>query len=105
MEKVDLVKVDEWVIDNQNQLGNGSYGEVVVCYHESDENKKYAAKKIPYTSENKNATDKINTELKIMSRVNNPYVVKMHTFKKTKKYVYIIMDLCNEGSLTYYIKK
>jgi len=44
-------------------------------------------------------------EIRIMARINNPFLVKLHVSFKTQKYLYFVMDFVNGGGLYYYLEK
>jgi len=44
-------------------------------------------------------------EIRIMARINNPFLVKLHVSFKTQKYLYFVMDFINGGGLYYYLEK
>ncbi|KRX08052.1 Protein kinase-like domain [Pseudocohnilembus persalinus] len=97
-----LYEIGEWVVDKNNVLGGGTFGKVYLCHKKNNPQQKYAAKCIPLTVN----TQKINNELTIFNKAQScKYVVTMHSFSKTNNSVYIFMDLCNEGSLTNYVRK
>ncbi len=44
-------------------------------------------------------------EVDILSRINNPYIVKMVEAARTKNKFYIFMEYCSDGNLADLIKK
>lgn len=77
------------------------------CFSQAFKSKKrgsdkiYATKKIELDFINKNPYLKeyIQNEISILNGIKHPNIVKLYDVKKTPKYMYLIMEYCNGGSL------
>ena len=90
-------------------LGKGACGEVYLTSRQGSK-QKYATKKIDkkYVSRPK-AKKYLDNEIKILKEVDHPNIIKLYEVKETTQFFYLIMELCNGGSLAdrleEYIKK
>ena len=90
-------------------LGKGAFGEVYLTSRQGSK-QKYATKKIDkkYVSRPK-AKKYLDNEIKILKEVDHPNIIKLYEVKETTQFFYLIMELCNGGSLAdrleEYIKK
>jgi calcium-dependent protein kinase len=87
------------------------------CFSETFKSKKkgsdkiYATKKMELDIIEKipNIKEFIDNEIYILNKIKHPNIVKLYEVKKTPKYMYLIMEYCNGGSLyknlTEYIEK
>eukprot|EP01084_Bolivina_argentea_P305832 528366_1 len=41
----------------------------------------------------------LKTEIQILKKLDNPYIVKLYDIFETKKYLYIVMEMCLGGEL------
>ena len=47
----------------------------------------------------------IQNEIKILSKIENPNIIKFHEMLRTTNNMYIVYELCTGGDLEHYIKK
>jgi serine/threonine protein kinase len=80
-------------------IGNGSFSTIYKGYRVSD-NTPVAIKKITKIIDKKY----INSEINVMKNLNSPYILKLYEVIHQKNYLYLILEYCNEGDLSKYIK-
>jgi len=97
------VKVGEFTL--KNIIGKGSFA-VVFLATKKGSNELYAAKRLDreYSEKPKNMK-RLSNEIKILGKINHPYIIKLIELKKTNNYYYIITELCNGGNLSYCLMK
>ncbi|XP_032595434.1 mitogen-activated protein kinase kinase kinase 7-like isoform X2 [Drosophila grimshawi] len=103
----DLVEIEingsEFSMDNKKILGRGSYGEVHKLFWKT-KNMNIAAKHFNGTDET--VTKEFKKELKNLSRVDHPNIIKLYgVAKDTDSKPYIIMEYADNGSLYECMKK
>ena len=81
-------------------LGKGAFGEVYLTSRPGGK-QKYATKKIDkkFVSRPK-AKKYLDNEILILKEVDHPNIIKLYEVKETTQFFYLIMELCNGGSLT-----
>ena len=81
-------------------LGKGAFGEVYLTSRQGGK-QKYATKKIDkkFVSRPK-AKKYLDNEILILKEVDHPNIIKLYEVKETTQFFYLIMELCNGGSLT-----
>ena len=81
-------------------LGKGAFGEVYLTSRQGGK-QKYATKKIDkkFVSRPK-AKKYLDNEILILKEVDHPNIIKLYEVKETTQYFYLIMELCNGGSLS-----
>jgi serine/threonine protein kinase len=82
-------------------IGTGGFSTVYLVRKQLS-NKFYAMKVI---REGDMKQKNMEQEIRIMARINNPFLVKLHVSFKTQKYLYFVMDFVNGGGLYYYLEK
>ena len=78
-----------------NLLGEGSYGKVWLVKHEMLE-KEFALKII---KRKRNIDNKVENEIKILTKLDHPFILKIIEFNYTKDEYHIITDYCPLGDL------
>jgi len=81
-----------------NEVGEGSYGKVFKAKHKLT-NSTFAIKVIPVPPDND--LSELNKEISALKRVHDsPYVVGYHGSFQQDEHVWIVMDLCEAGSMS-----
>jgi serine/threonine protein kinase len=83
-------------------IGTGGFSTVYLVRKQGSTNKYYAMKVI---KEGDMKQKNMEQEIRIMARINNPFLVKLHVSFKTQKYLYFVMDFVNGGGLYYYLEQ
>ena len=85
-------------------LGTGSFGRVKIA--KQKKTKEYFAMKIMKKKEiiKSKQADHIANEIKILSMIDHPFVIKFGGFAQDDKYLYIAMELVNGGELFTYLR-
>ncbi|EAR86022.1 Serine/Threonine kinase domain protein (macronuclear) [Tetrahymena thermophila SB210] len=97
-----LKKVGDYIFIKQ--IGSGAYSTV----HQGKHNQTYqkvAIKMIPNSKLNETIYQRVVSEIKILTRLNHPNIVRIIDFKKTSQNYYLIFEFCSNGDLENYIKK
>ncbi|KAL4486491.1 hypothetical protein ABPG72_018445 [Tetrahymena utriculariae] len=97
-----LKKVGDYIFIKQ--IGSGAYSTV----HQGSNNQihqKVAIKMIPNSKLNDTVYQRVISEIKILTSLNHPNIVKIIDFKKTSQNYYLIFEFCSNGDLENYIKK
>jgi len=82
-------------------IGTGGFSTVYLVRKQGTS--KYYAMKVIREGDMKQKN--MEQEIRIMARINNPFLVKLHVSFKTQKYLYFVMDFVNGGGLYYYLEK
>ena len=85
-------------------LGKGSYGEVYLS-KKKNSNKLFATKKINKVMADTKMRRYFSYEIKILSILKHPNIVKLEEVKKSQNNYYIVMEYVNGGELSKYLKK
>lgn len=80
-------------------IGNGSFSTIYKGYRVSDRTP-VAIKKITKIIDKKY----INSEINVMKGLNSPYILKLYEVIHKKNYLYLVLEYCNQGDLSKYIK-
>lgn len=104
---MDLKEVRKLNLEKYEQLniiGTGSFGKVVLC--KQKETGKYYALKIlkKYEILKLKQVDHIVSEIKILSLVNHPFLIKLEGIAQCSKYVYIMLNFVQGGELFTYLR-
>ena len=86
-------------------LGRGAFGKVNLSMHKLTR-KLIAIKSInkEYLSEEKQRT-KIMHEVRILTQLRHPSVVKLYETFETKRHIMLVMELCAGGDLLNFVRK
>ena len=97
------MKLEDYEIEKF--IGKGAFWEVYLTKKEGD-SKKYATRKIDRKEidNNENIKKFISNEIFVLKNLEHPNIIKLYDIKKTKLHYYIIMELCNGGSLSEALK-
>jgi protein kinase A len=90
--------------DMNRVLGSGSFGRVKLAKNKSDG--RYVAIKILKKAEiiKLKQVDHIHNEIKILSMIDHPFLVRTDGFNQDKKFVYVVLELVNGGELFTYLR-
>lgn len=98
--------------DFENQIGAGFYGTVKIAVPKNEPNKKYAVKSIDKTKLSEAKLDKLIDEIRILSSVDHPNIIKYYETYNDEHYFHIVMEYCTGGELfervlnkKYYLEK
>ena len=94
---------DYWLTE---KIGKGSYADVYKGSHKND-GKKYAIKAIykEQLSAEPRLLQGLESEIRIMRDFDHPHIVRLVESFSSDKYFYLVMELCNGGDLSRFIKK
>ncbi|XP_023236282.1 serine/threonine-protein kinase ULK3-like [Centruroides sculpturatus] len=87
------------------KLGRGSYATVYKAYRKGSKREVVAIKCVEKSSLNKTAVDNLITEISILKKVKNEYIVELKDFEWDDKYIYLIMEYCSGGDLSHFIRQ
>lgn len=98
----DKSSLDEYIIGKQ--IGQGAYAIVRIGLHKTL-NKKVALKIYKkYKLEDPNRRKSVKREIKLMERMKHDHIICLHEIIDTNKYVILVMDYVEGGSLHGYLK-
>lgn len=89
-------------------IGSGNYGKV---YKAVKDGTIYAIKIIERKSiegvgnKKKRMRQLLRTEISVMKRLNNPYVVKLYDVFQTANRIYLVMEYCDEPTLKVFLEE
>ena len=84
-------------LDIEKQLGEGSFGAVYKAKHKASQ----ATVAVKIIANDAEESDKIKSEIDILSRCDSPYIVGyFECFIKNRKEMWIVMEYCEGGSMT-----
>ena len=93
--------VDNYVLERR--IGKGQFGEVFKGYNKKT-GQDIAVKCVRRKSLTGKFTELLENEIKVLRWCNNANIVKLYDIKKTSNNFYLILEYCNEGDLSEYIK-
>ncbi|KAL7070169.1 hypothetical protein ACQ4LE_010580 [Meloidogyne hapla] len=79
-------------------LGRGNFAQVRMAYHEIA-NAKVAMKIVDKRSLDAENLAKIEREIKILQKLNHPFIVKLYEVIRTNRYLYIVTEYVSNGEL------
>jgi serine/threonine protein kinase len=91
----------KYVISNK-VLGAGNFGKVFLAHNAANPDLKVAIKSLP-KQKLAGKLDSIKEEIKILSRLDHPNIIKYYETFESPKYIYIVSELCEGGELFDYI--
>uniref|UniRef100_A0A1B0CF61 Serine/threonine-protein kinase ULK3 n=1 Tax=Lutzomyia longipalpis TaxID=7200 RepID=A0A1B0CF61_LUTLO len=86
------------------KLGSGSYATVHRCQKKATK-EIFAVKCVEKSKLTRSSVDNIITEIRLLRRLKHQHIVEMHDFLYDDKNIYIVMEYCNSGSLSGFIKR
>ena len=102
--KVKPKKINLSDYDMNRVLGSGSFGRVKLAKNKSDG--RYVAIKILKKAEiiKLKQVDHIHNEIKILSMIDHPFLVRTDGFNQDNKFLYLVLELVNGGELFTYLR-
>ncbi|CAD8146933.1 unnamed protein product [Paramecium octaurelia] len=94
--------VDNYVLERS--IGKGQFGEVFKGYNKQT-NVDIAVKCVKRELLKGKFTELLENEIKVLRTCNNDNIIKLYDIKKTANNIYLIMEYCNEGDLSQYLKQ
>ena len=96
------IKISDYEFDRT--LGTGSFGRVKLAKQKSTG--KYVAVKILKKSEimKLKQVDHIMNEIRILTMIDHPFLVKIEGFTQDPKFLYVVLELVNGGELFTYLR-
>ena len=96
------IKLPEYQMNRT--LGSGSFGRVKLAKNKIDG--KYVAIKILKKGEliKLKQVDHILNEIKILTMIDHPFLVRTDGFSQDKKFLYVVLELVNGGELFTYLR-
>ena len=86
------------------EIGRGSFGGVFLGYAAKDTSFQVAIKVLQIMDKDQEEIDKCNSEIKILTTLNHPNLVKFMGSVNTKEHLYMIFEFCKDGNLASYCK-
>ncbi|CAF1090684.1 unnamed protein product [Adineta ricciae] len=86
-----------------NKLGKGSFGTVYRVQNKATA-VFYAVKTIPKKLGNKSKSFSLDNEVKLLTEVNHPNLIRLHEVLESPQNLYLIIELCEGGELGGYVK-
>ena len=91
------IKIEDFKLIKK--ISSGAYGKVFLA-RKNKTNDLYAVKVLKKEDTlRKNMTDNVIAERKILSSINNPFVVNLYYAFQNKKYLYLVMEYCPGGDV------
>lgn len=89
------------------QIGEGQFGQVFKAQHMENKESVFAIKCVPKNKlqDNQNLQRLFQTEMSVMSMINNPNVMHLYEFLETNNNYYLVLPFCNNGDLENHLKK
>jgi protein kinase A len=96
------IKLGDYQLDRT--LGTGSFGRVKLSKHKTSG--KFVAIKILKKAEiiKLKQVDHIMNEIRILTMIDHPFLVKTDGFTQDEKYIYVVLELVNGGELFTYLR-
>lgn len=83
---------------NPEVLGTGNFGKVFLAQWTANPNIKVAIKALS-KAKIENQIDLIREEIKILSKLDHPNIIRYYETYESDKYMYLVMEYCNGGEL------
>ncbi|CAG9315137.1 unnamed protein product [Blepharisma stoltei] len=103
------VKPEIFVQENQHRfaevyrlgesLGSGGFGEVRICFHRENGNKRAVKIMRKDLMKNDRKRDDLEKEISILKSMDHPNIVRLYEFFEDTKRLYIVMEYCSGGEL------
>lgn len=95
-------QVDDYVLERE--IGSGQFGKVYKGYNKVNL-RDVAVKAIRRDLLTDKLLELLDNEIKVLSACDNINITKLYDIKKTANNYYLIIEFCNEGDLSDYLKK
>lgn len=93
--------VDNYVLERI--IGKGQFGEVYKGYNRLN-NTDVAIKAINRLKLKGKYYELLENEIKVLRSCENPNIIRLYDIKKTNNNIYLMLEYCNEGDLSQYLK-
>eukprot|EP01017_Pseudomicrothorax_dubius_P040621 TRINITY_DN6381_c0_g1_i3.p1 TRINITY_DN6381_c0_g1~~TRINITY_DN6381_c0_g1_i3.p1 ORF type:complete len:337 (-),score=62.55 TRINITY_DN6381_c0_g1_i3:18-1028(-) len=93
--------VESYVLERK--IGSGQFGEVFKGYDKTT-NRDVAVKVVKRELIRGKFMDLLENEIKVLRTCNNINIIKLYDLKKTQNNFYLVLEYCNEGDLSDYLK-
>ncbi|KAL6265553.1 hypothetical protein P5V15_002348 [Pogonomyrmex californicus] len=87
------------------KIGTGSYATVYKAFKKDESREIVAIKCVDKGSLSKSAIDNLVTEIKLLNVLKHEHIVEMKDFFWDEGHIYIVMEYCDGGDLSSFIKK
>ncbi|XP_050445773.1 serine/threonine-protein kinase ULK3 [Cataglyphis hispanica] len=87
------------------KIGTGSYATVYKAFKKGGSREVVAIKCVDKSSLSKSAIDNLVTEIKLLNVLKHEHIVEMKDFFWDEGHIYIVMEYCDGGDLSRFIKK
>lgn len=94
--------VDNYVLERK--IGHGQFGDVYKGYNKLD-NKDIAVKAVKRELLKGKFNELLENEIRVLKTCNNENIMKLYDLKKTSNNFYLVLEYCNEGDLSQYLKE
>lgn len=98
-----MIALDDFTV--VEKIGFGSYSTVYKAYQKFQVNEYVAVKVVEKAKLSVRGKDDIVNEIKVMKMLKHKHIVEMKDFRWDEKNIYIIMEFCDGGDLSTFIKK
>jgi serine/threonine-protein kinase ULK/ATG1 len=85
-------------------LGSGTYATVYKAVHKGQQKQVVAVKCIRRSCLTSSSMANLLTEIKVMKQLQHEHIVKLEEFEWDSNYIFLIMEYCNGGDLSNFIK-
>ena len=93
--------VDNYVLERK--IGHGQFGEVFKGYNKLN-NQDIAVKAVKRELLKGKFNELLDNEIRVLKSCNNENIIKLYDLKKTSNNFYLMLEYCNEGDLSQYLK-
>ncbi|KAJ8669070.1 hypothetical protein QAD02_000329 [Eretmocerus hayati] len=87
------------------KIGSGSYATVYKAFKKDGSKEVVAIKCVDKSTLSKSAIDNLITEINLLKILNHEHIVQMRDFFWDEGYIYIVMEYCDGGDLSNFIKR
>ena len=96
------LKLQDYVVCEK--IGSGGYADVYKAYKKKAPSEVVAIKAVQRASLSPGATDSLITEIRLLKNLKHDHIVQLKDFMCDENYIYIIMEHCNGGDLSHFIR-
>jgi len=101
---VKVKKIANYVLETK--IGEGQFGSVYKAYNCDDEDRTVACKIIGRQHlKDKKFLELLESEIEVLSKCDNPNIIKLYDIKKTPNNIYLFLEYCDSGSLSDYLRQ